>query len=150
MKERRNLCGISGLKTYTDEFLKTVLFQITGKPLLHGAAPEKGCGTVCMDRATVPFIVSPLAWLCMTGFSQISTLSTILSLLPEIISMLAAWPACKQLCWAGNEAIIKARTFYRKGWAHFSLNRFDTLMRLVCLPCFLSHLISRHLALLAV
>lgn len=150
MKERRNLCGISGLKTYTDEFLKTVLFQITGKPLLHGAAPEKGCGTVCMDRATVPFIVSPLAWLCMTGFSQISTLSTILSLLPEIISMLAAWPACKQLCWAGNEAIIKARTFYRKGWAHFSLNRFDTLMRLVCLHCFLSHLISRHLALLAV
>lgn len=86
-----------GLKPSTDEFLKMVLFQIIGKPILNRAAPENGCCTACMDRASVPFIVSPLAWLDVTGFSQISTLSTILFLLPEIISMLAAWPACKRL-----------------------------------------------------
>lgn len=85
------------------------------KPLLQGAAPEKGCHTACVGTASVPFIISPLVWLRMTAFSQISTLSTSLFLLPDIISMLAVWRVCKQLCWACNEVITYAWPFYRKG-----------------------------------
>lgn len=127
-----------GLKLSTDEVLKLVLFQVTGKPLLQGAAPEKGCRAACAGRAPVPFMISPLVWLGMTAFSQISTLSTSLFLLPEIISMLAAWPVCKQLCRACNEAIAYAWPFYRKGRGCFSLNWLDSLMRLICFPCSLS------------
>lgn len=92
------------------------------------------------------FIVSPLVRLGMITSGQIPTLSTIFFLFPAIISMLAAWPVSKQLCWGGNEAITHAWPFYRKGQSHFSLNRLGSLMSLISFPCSLSLSACRQLA----
>lgn len=99
---------MSGLKTQSGCISEAVPLQVAGEPALHGASPGKGCHAPCVGTASLLFPPFPLVWLGMTTSSHISALSTILFLLPGMISMLAAGPDCEQLCWACCEAIADA------------------------------------------
>lgn len=143
---------MSGLKTQYECISEAVLLQVAGELPLAWSLSGKGCHAACVGTASLLFPLFPLVWLSMTASSHISTLSTILFLLPGITSMLAARPDCEQLCWACCEAIADAGLCYRKGRGRFSLNSLDSLMTLLCFPCSLGHpghLVCRQLAWLA-